>query len=147
MKPTRVTVHCSATPNGKEASIDAIRADHRSRGFSDIGYHYLIQPDGSVVKGRPNHVQGAHVEGENEGNLGVCLIGTDKYTRAQWRSLMRLLADILHSFDLKPWDIHTHNDFDSARKQKKDCPGFELGQLLCWYVAGLEQALWENTLG
>ena len=45
------------------------------RGWNDIGYHFLIDRAGNIYQGRPETVIGAHVGGENTGNIGVCLLG------------------------------------------------------------------------
>lgn len=49
-----------------------------SRGFGDIGYHYLIDPNGNIYQGRAgqNGVVGAHAYGHNKGTIGIALIGT-----------------------------------------------------------------------
>ena len=76
----RVILHCSATPEGREVSVETIREWHtdpppRGRGWSDIGYHYVIHLNGEIEIGRPIEVQGAHVSGENEDSIGICYIG------------------------------------------------------------------------
>ena len=47
-----IIVHCSATPDGKDFTVDDIRKWHKARGFSDVGYHYIVYRDGSVHDGR-----------------------------------------------------------------------------------------------
>lgn len=43
-------VHCSATAEGKDFTVAQIRQWHLARGFSDIGYHYVIYRDGTDRK-------------------------------------------------------------------------------------------------
>ena len=63
----RIVLHCSATPEGKDYSVETIRDWHvNGRGWSDIGYHYVIRLDGSVELGRPIDKIGAHVKGHNK---------------------------------------------------------------------------------
>ena len=51
---TLISIHCSATPEGKALSAEACRQDHiRHRGFRDIGYHFYITRDGEIHPGRP----------------------------------------------------------------------------------------------
>ena len=59
----KIIVHCSATPEGKAFSVADIRRWHLQRGFSDIGYHFVIYLDGSVHVGRPLAKAGAHCKG------------------------------------------------------------------------------------
>lgn len=76
-----VWLHTSATPgdwqSGKtvEQMRDEIKKWHtRDRGWSDIGYHFVIAPDGSIAVGRDVNKTGAHVKGHNTGSIGLCMI-------------------------------------------------------------------------
>ncbi|PJE59943.1 MAG: hypothetical protein COU85_01060 [Candidatus Portnoybacteria bacterium CG10_big_fil_rev_8_21_14_0_10_44_7] len=48
------------------------------QGFGDIGYHYLVDPNGNIYQGRAgaNGVIGAHVYGHNQETIGIALLGT-----------------------------------------------------------------------
>lgn len=81
-----IIVHCTATPAGREVSVDTIRAWHEARGWDDIGYHYVVHLNGVVAAGRPEAKIGAHVEGHNTGTLGVVYVGgvdADDVARAE----------------------------------------------------------------
>jgi hypothetical protein len=52
--------------------VEAIRAYHKSKGWRDIGYHFVITPDGAIHKGRTG--RGAHCKGHND-TIGICLLG------------------------------------------------------------------------
>lgn len=119
-------VHCSATPEGKDYSVDTIRQWHLQRGFSDIGYHYVVYRDGSIHIGRDESVIGAHCTGHNTNSIGVCYIGgcasdgkTPKDTRTaeQKQSLVKLLKELKTKYPQA--SIHGHRDFSS-----KACPSF-----------------------
>ena len=51
-KINHIVVHCSATPEGKDYSIDTIRKWHTDRGWRDIGYHAVVYRNGEVHQGR-----------------------------------------------------------------------------------------------
>lgn len=70
-----IVVHCSATREDRPFTVEALRAVHLSRGFSDIGYHYYIRRDGTVVRTRPLALAGAHVKGYNKYSIGICYEG------------------------------------------------------------------------
>lgn len=70
-----IIVHCSATPEGKDFTVEQIRQWHLQRGFTDIGYHYVIYRDGSIHKGRDESIIGAHCTGHNTISIGICYIG------------------------------------------------------------------------
>lgn len=120
-------VHCSATPEGKDYSVNTIRQWHLQRGFSDIGYHYVIYRDGSIHTGRDESIIGAHCTGHNANSIGVCYIGgcasdgkTPKDTRTteQKQSLVKLLKELKTKYPQA--SIHGHRDFSS-----KACPSFD----------------------
>ena len=120
-------VHCSATPEGKDYSVDTIRKWHLQRGFSDIGYHYVIYRDGSIHIGRDESIIGAHCTGHNSYSIGVCYIGgcasdgkTPKDTRTteQKQSLVKLLKELKTKYPQA--SIHSHKDFTN-----KACPSFD----------------------
>ena len=126
-KIDEIIVHCSATPEGKDYSVDTIRKWHLQRGFSDIGYHYIIYRDGSIHTGRDESVIGAHCKGHNSNSIGVCYIGgctsdgkTPKDTRTteQKQSLVKLLKELKAKYPQA--SIHGHRDFSS-----KACPSFD----------------------
>jgi hypothetical protein len=101
----------------------------KDRGWRTIGYHYLIDRNGTVATGRPVEQVGAHVQGHNTGTIGVCLIGghgsseTDQFaehfTPAQDKALRHLLADLQHRY--KIGKVTGHNSYAA-----KACPGFNV---------------------
>lgn len=75
MNWTRITIHHTATPSGR--STESIRTYHMTeRGWSDIGYHWLVDFSGRVEMGRPMYRTGSHAYRNNTGNIGIALIGT-----------------------------------------------------------------------
>lgn len=121
-----IIVHCSATPEGKDFTVADIRKWHLQRGFSDIGYHYVIYRDGTVNKGRSENITGAHCTGHNSISIGICYIGgvekdgkTPKDTRTdtQKKSMLILLKGLKRRFPLAK--IYPHYKFAA-----KACPCF-----------------------
>jgi len=137
-----IVIHCSASPNGRSVSVDTIRQWHKARGFIDIGYHWVIDIDGTVDEGRGEDRIGAHAEGYNARSIGICLVGgvggPDKhnpgqYSQTQWDSLKVLLAEIQGRYpgstvvghrDLSP-DMN-HNGHIESVEWIKLCPSFEV---------------------
>jgi hypothetical protein len=92
-------LHHTATATG---DVERFRREHRAKGWSDIGYHGLILPDGVFQQGRPDEQVGAGVYGANTGLLHVALIGqfdkhspgfTGRPTKAQLATLGGWLLD------------------------------------------------------
>ena len=71
----RIILHSTATQEGKDYDIDDIRKWHLQRGFSDVGYHFVIYRNGIIAKGRSLSIQGAHTLGHNDDSVGVAYIG------------------------------------------------------------------------
>lgn len=134
MTPTKIIVHCSASANGKRVDISEIEKWHKARGFNKIGYHLVIQPDGEVQRGRGLNEVGAHCEGENANSIGICLVGNDKFSKAQFQALEKQLDSILLTYEtIRHYAIYCHYQFKSAQKQGKLCPNIEINRLLVWY--------------
>lgn len=124
----KIIVHCSATPEGRHTTVEEIRQWHLQRGWKDIGYHYVIYLDGTIHKGRPEEVVGAHCSGYNKNSIGVCYIGgvdkdgkTPKDTRTEGQK--RALREILNRLkrDYPKATLHGHNEFAN-----KACPSFNV---------------------
>ena len=123
----RVILHCSATTEGAHYDVETIRRWHKKRGFSDIGYHYVIYEDGSINIGRSIFLTGAHTSGENKDSIGICYIGgldidgepKDTMTTMQEIGFMRLFDALNTTFgDLS---LHGHNEYSN-----KACPCFDV---------------------
>lgn len=128
---TRIILHCSATPEGKDFTVADIDKWHKARGWQGIGYHYVVYRDGSVHEGRNIAVAGAHTSGYNKNSIGVCYIGgvaidgrTPKDTRtpAQRRALRVLVEQLKKQFPKAT--VHGHYEFAA-----KACPSFKISDL------------------
>lgn len=42
-------------------------------GWAGIGYHFVIRKDGTIERGRPLSVVGAHAQGDNLHTIGICM--------------------------------------------------------------------------
>lgn len=124
----KIIVHCSATPEGKDVKTETIRGWHiKGNGWNDIGYHYVIELDGSVHKGRDESKVGAHCQGYNFNSIGVCYVGgvakdgktpKDTRTEKQKESLLTLLKELKAKYPRAT--IHGHREFAA-----KACPSFD----------------------
>jgi len=118
-----------------EAKVDEIRRWHvNGNGWSDIGYHYVIDRDGTVAKGRPLAKTGAHTRGRNRDTVGVCLIGghgsastddfSDNFTPEQDEALRHLLTSLMQTYNTIS-KVSGHNQYAA-----KACPGFSVPEWL-----------------
>jgi hypothetical protein len=134
-----IFVHCAATRADWYAGrsladkVAEITRWHLDRKFKTIGYHYVIDRDGKVAKGRPDNVVGQHVAGHNTGSIGICLIGghgsnendpfEKNYTPEQADALRDLIEDIKTRTPIKA--VRGHNEVAA-----KACPGFNVKRWL-----------------
>lgn len=118
--------HCAATREGQDFTVDDIRSWHKQRGFSDIGYHFVVYRDGTIMFGRPIGQIGAHVEGHNTGTIGACYIGgltadgkkpKDTRTPEQRASMLWLTEQLVKKFPITL--VSGHNQYAA-----KACPSF-----------------------
>ena len=122
-----IIVHCSATAEGRDFTVEDIRRWHKQQGWSDIGYHYVIGRHGEKWTGRDVDVSGAHCEGHNRNSIGVCYIGgldetgkkaKDTRTLQQKAVMLSLLTELKRLYPQAK--IYGHRDF-----ARKDCPSFD----------------------
>jgi len=142
-----IAIHCTATPEGTDTTVEDIRKNHRAQGWSDIGYHYVIYRDGTVNMGRDVDIAGAHVSGYNANSIGISYVGglenkpgvpyaklpaKDTRTEEQKASMLALLMDLRKLYPKAI--IQGHRDFSpdrngdgviSADEWIKACPSFE----------------------
>ena len=125
-KINKIILHSTATKEGVYVSLDTIRRWHMvERGWSDIGYHYVVMLDGTVDEGRPIEIQGAHTRGHNRNSIGISYVGgvdnkmnaKDTRTDQQKESLHTLISNLMIMFPEAT--LHGHNEFSS-----KACPSF-----------------------
>ena len=124
----KIIIHCTATREGDDISVDTIRRWHLNRGWSDIGYHYVIDIKGNINAGRPIELIGAHCKGENKYSIGVAYVGgveadgvtpKDTRTKAQKDSIIRLVKKLKGCYP--DVTIHGHNEFSN-----KACPSYNI---------------------
>ena len=134
-KLTRIILHCTATPDGRHVDVATIREWHRKRGWSDIGYHFVIYLDGSVHNGRPVEKVGAHVSGHNADTIGVVYVGgtdaagkaKDTMNDAQETAFVNLVASLRAKHGALT--LHGHNEYAA-----KACPSFNVKHKFEWLV-------------
>ena len=126
-RPDHIVIHHSASKDGNTFDANTIKGMHLAKGWSDVGYHALVDNVGgefSVILGRPITKMGAQAKGFNGRSLGICFIGNYELTEPDsamiktavddWIAPMSLLLNI------HPDRIIAHRD---APKARTVCPG------------------------
>ena len=140
-----IVIHCAATRPSVNIGAKEIDTWHKRKGWSGIGYHFVIRRNGKIEVGRSLDTIGAHAYGYNRVSWGICLAGgisedrvpEDNFTDEQYESLENLLttlhnkepdAEIVGHRDLSP-DI----DGDGVIEKwewKKECPCFDVSEFV-----------------
>ena len=142
-----IVFHCSATKPSQHIGRAQIEEWHVARGFSGIGYHFVITRAGDLELGRPLEDIGAHVEGFNGRSVGVCMVGgldergqglinaPAQFTPPQWATARILVAFLRRLYpdaricghrDLSP-DANKDGKIEQ-REWLKTCPGFDAAE-------------------
>lgn len=138
-KPTHLTIHCAATPEGRDNSAAEVRQWDIDR-FGQPSYHWVIELDGDAERHLKDNEIGAHVGGHNTGNIGICYVGgteslnaggkpKDTRTREQkikMRTLVRTYQERYPGIL-----VLGHNEWPGV---KKACPSFSVSK---WLAAGM----------
>lgn len=138
----QIVIHCSATEQWRDVSVEEIRQWHLRRGFSDVGYHFVIDLNGKVHTGRHVSIQGAHAAGYNANSIGICYVGglargtlepMDTRTPKQKESLVNIVAMLKNIFPIKSIDGHRDLSVDlngdgviTPNEWMKSCPCFDV---------------------
>lgn len=124
----KVIVHCAATKPSMDIDAATIKRWHtEERGWSDIGYHWVIKRSGDIEVGREEKIAGAHARGHNGSSIGICLIGgidddgkpEANFTFNQYSSLEFLIKDMKDRYP--GVEVIGHRDVSD-----KDCPCFDV---------------------
>lgn len=159
-----IVIHCAASANGKplgnatRSAADIIDHWHAqpkpgfkrdsaaihqfNPQFKSIGYHYVLDTDGSKHTGRHLDEDGAHVKGHNRNSIGICLVGLNRFTRAQWAALHSLIKALKAQYPAAKVvghrDLSPDADGDGTvepHEWLKTCPGFNVAD---WLAAGMK---------
>lgn len=121
---TRVVVHHSHHPVAETRddvgpALAEICSLHLARGFDTIGYHYVVDPWGTIYQGRgllpredgrapTAQPEGAHVHGSNPGATGVVFLGDHEAqapTPVAVDAAVRLLAWLVEATGRDPAEL------------------------------------------
>lgn len=143
-KITHIIVHNNGVAG---RTIDDIRRTHKAKGWTDIGYHYVVHEDGSIHAGRPEHKVGAHREHFNATTIGVCVVGNGDerdFNADQHAALRTLLQALLARHGLTPAAIYGHRESNALVPKQfattKTCPGLRVDMAAIRAAAGVPVA-------
>jgi N-acetylmuramoyl-L-alanine amidase len=124
-----LTVHCAATPKGRDVKAAMIEQWDMAK-FGQKSYHHIVELDGNDHCSLADTVKGAHVGGHNNGNIGICYVGgcdehmhgaEDTRTAAQKATLEKLVRLYVQRYPRIV--IRGHNEWPGVSKA---CPSFSV---------------------
>lgn len=123
-----LVLHCTATREDQEYTVEDLLRDHKKRRFRTIGYHFYIQRDGTMTQHRNLLEVGAHCVPYNHCSIGICYEGglskngfpKDTRTPQQKEQMKDLLDNLLKVFPKAK--VVGHRDLPGTIP--KECPGF-----------------------
>lgn len=128
-RTTHIVFHTAAFQG--DPNRDDIDRWHRQRGWSGIGYHYVVRKDGTVEKGRREDLVGAHCAdgGKNHHSVGVVFSGHhgddyhdvpgETWTPEQEASWLTLARKLMRKYDIPVAHVIGHWEAGA----RKACPG------------------------
>jgi len=126
-KPNRfinkVFLHCSASDLPEHDNIQTIAKWHLERGFSEIGYHFVITKDGTIHKGRNIELIPAAQVGYNSNSIAICVTGLTVFSQTQFDALRKLCGEINNIYE----NITFHGHCEVSNKT---CPVFDYHKVL-----------------
>lgn len=124
----RIVVHCTATKEGQDFKAKDIDQWHKQRGWSGIGYNYVVDLNGKVELGRDVNQIPAQAYGYNKHSIGVVYVGgldanlkpKDTRTDEQKKALIQLIKQLKALYPNA--EILGHGQLPGV---KKACPCFD----------------------
>lgn len=127
--------HTSASTGNLDVSADQIDDMHKAKGWSEIGYHYVVRQDGSIEDGRELDAVGAHAKGLNAKSVGICFSGHGDeadFSEAQYEAGLELTRTLMAKYEVPSERVLGHRELnslvsagslESQYSTTKSCPG------------------------
>jgi N-acetyl-anhydromuramyl-L-alanine amidase AmpD len=137
MKPRFLTIHCAATPEGRDVKAKTVTEWDIAK-FGQPSYHWVVELGGAAIRTLRDNQKGAHVGKANTDNIGICYVGgmdkkmakpKDTRTREQKAAMSSLVQEYQRRFP--GIVIRGHRDWPGV---KKACPSFDAP---AWIKAGM----------
>ena len=135
---TEFVVHWTETFKNQNLTAEDIHEWHLDKGYSGIGYHYIIQRDGKLQRGRPLNLIGDHAPefNHNQFSIGIAFVGgfncstltknpdrflsSESFTRSQWTTFTMFCESFYTVFPAgQAWG---HSDVSNLNTD----PGFDV---------------------
>ena len=101
-------------------SVEVIHNYHKNTNkWAGIGYHFYVRKDGSIYRGRPEEMIGAHAYDANSDSIGICAEGNfneETMSEVQKNAIRELVAYLKEKYNITK--VQRHSDTIATT-----CPG------------------------
>ncbi|MFC0470595.1 N-acetylmuramoyl-L-alanine amidase [Halalkalibacter kiskunsagensis] len=126
-----IAIHHSATTSG---SAEAFARYHVNElGWPGIGYHYVVDQDGSISLCHDLEVVSYHVGNSNSFAVGICMVGdfrTQSLTVAQRQATLELTRSLMDQLSIPIDNVWGHIEFPGY--SWKPCPSISMHSFRNW---------------
>lgn len=126
--------HTAVRRTAHPRQFEIVRRYHtQTRRWVDIAYHWFVEPNGDLIKGRDESIIGVN------GRLNVCLAGNfevEEPTKEQIATLERVLDEKRKEFNVPRESVLGHQEISATL-----CPGRNLMPWIRAYRARPEQVI------
>lgn len=132
-------IHQTATARA-HTTFERTKRYHIGLGWGNIAYHYFIEADGRLRKGRNERTAGTHTKAGDMGqkSLGICLAGNfddEEPAPSQLKSLELILKSLSARYKIPKENILGHLEVPGA---VTPCPGQNLLRWIETYRTRIE---------
>lgn len=141
----KISIHCSLNKTPSNDNPEFIHRIHViENGWNEIGYHYYINKKGDIISKNENklmrdiNLNPAAVLNHNDDMIAICLGGIDEndFTEAQFKSLKRLVLNLMWEWKINKEDVKGHNEYPGH--ETRGCPNFNVKEKL-WKIKSFEK--------
>lgn len=135
---SRIILHHAAA---RTCTAQQIHSWHMANGWAGIGYHFFVRKDGSIYRGRPENVAGAHAGSNNYDSIGVCFEGNfmdEQMGAGQLAAGAELVAYLKKKYGITK--VQKHCDVNAT-----GCPGTHFPFAAIVGESGESEAAWETV--
>ncbi|RSL30431.1 N-acetylmuramoyl-L-alanine amidase [Salibacterium salarium] len=140
----QIVIHHSGTKTGSPQAYARYHVE--TNNWPGIGYHYVIQPEGTIYKCHAITTVSWHTGNQNTRSIGICLTGDFRQTippQKQYSAACELVNTLMESLNLGVKHLKGHRECDGH--EGKICPGFSMADFRK-QVSGLTKAMYHPTL-
>lgn len=156
-------IHWTGTFLNQDIGSDWVHDAHIQRGFAGCGYHVIIRRDGTLQRGRPMDLEGAHDINNNRTFLGFSFVGglneysnnatkpywkyasEKSFTREQYVAFEKLMKVFLKVFPYAQVQGHYATSNDGKQDPGFDVPGYMEAKFNHKNVIGDTEQIWKAS--